>query len=157
MGVVCCQAVLAQGARPSQPGPRSRAAAQKHIGGGARCGGGGVEEETLLKRCVVPELHSGQASSVWGAAASPGPPFSSPLAGEPGPPHKTWRKGRGWRIKRLFFWWGGWNLPNMTKRWFVCWLVVNSVGEGGCRRVVGGGRVEGEMGGCGGAFARPYE
>lgn len=45
----------------------------------------------------------------------------------------------------------------MTKRWFVCWLVVNSVGEGGCRRVVGGGRVEGEMGGCGGAFARPYE
>lgn len=107
MGVVCCQAVLAQGARPSQPGPRSRAAAQKHVGGGARCGVGGVEEETLLKRCVVPELHPGQASSVWGAAASPGPPFSSPLAGEPGPPHKTWRKGRGWRIKRLFFWWGG--------------------------------------------------
>lgn len=58
------EAVLAQGARPSQPGPLSRAAAQKH----------GRGEETLLNRCTVPELDPrGRASppcseasaSVW--------------------------------------------------------------------------------------------
>lgn len=43
-GVVCCQAAVAQGARPSQPGPRSRAAAQKHVGGGAKCGRWGSRE-----------------------------------------------------------------------------------------------------------------
>lgn len=74
---------MAQGARPSQPGPRSRAAAQKH--GGSEGG-----EETLPNRCVVPELDpGGRALPVpkhlppTGPAASPDPPFSSPLAASP--------------------------------------------------------------------------
>lgn len=161
--VVCCQAVVAQGARPSQPGPRSRAAAQKHVGGGAKCGGwgsgGGDASEAMCRTWAPPQ--PGQLR-LGGLLPSPGPPFSSPLAGEPGAPRKMWRKGRGWRVKTSdFFGWGdGVELTKHDQRWLVgvvCWLVVNSVREGGCCRVVGGGRVEGEMGGCGGAFARPYE
>lgn len=88
-----------------EPPPKST------LGVGLSVEDGVVEKETLLKRCVVPELHPCQASPVWEAAASPGPPFSSPLAGEPGAPRKMWWKGRGWRIKMV----GGWNWPNMTK------------------------------------------
>lgn len=52
LGAVCRQAVLAQGARPSQPG---------HVLASRR--GVGWVEETLLNRCVVPELDPRLASS----------------------------------------------------------------------------------------------
>lgn len=60
-GAMCREAVLAQGARPSQPGPRSRAAAQKHREG---------EEEALLNRTWARPPPDGASFPVPEAPAS---------------------------------------------------------------------------------------
>lgn len=74
LGAVCRQAVLAQGARPSQPG---------HVLASRR-GWVGWVEETLLNRCGVPELDPRRASSPCSdASASSRSSALSPSGGSP--------------------------------------------------------------------------
>lgn len=158
-----CQAVVAQGARPSQPGPRSRAAAQKHVGGGAKCGGWGSRgwDASGAKVSYLSSTPARPAPSGGGCCLS-WPPILFPSGRRARSTSQNVAEGKRMENQDVGFFWlgGGWNLPNMTKGGlvglFVCLLLTVWVRAG----------VEGllvvdvwkeKMGGCGGEFARPYE